>query len=114
MLPRKTLIIGLLAGALLPIAYQSYAEVQAQPAAVSSVKTAAQPLESGINSKSLKTSNLRCWQEGRLLFEKTHLSEQAMKSAPMLQFNDDSRERPSQLYMFEMGTATCLFEKIST
>lgn len=116
MLSRKTLIIGLLAGALIPAAFQSYAEVQALPAKASTVKnsTQAQVLDTGINSKPLKTSNLRCWQEGRLLFEKTHLSEKAMKSDPMLQFNDDSRDEPSQLYMFEMGTATCLFEKVST
>lgn len=59
------------------------------------------------------TSNLRCWQEGELLFEQTHLKNKKLSDKNnIMVFEDDGSSKDRELYLIDVGTATCLYEKI--
>lgn len=56
-------------------------------------------------------SSLRCWQYGKLLFEQNGLVDNKPdKRQPMQVFSDNDRAGGRKLYLFETGTATCLYE----
>ncbi|MDX1452592.1 MAG: hypothetical protein R3183_08530 [Oleiphilaceae bacterium] len=65
------------------------------------------------NSMPLSRSNLRCWQEGKLLFEETQVNERSLERArQVLIFDQERAYEPSQLYLIESGSATCLYKKV--
>lgn len=60
------------------------------------------------------TANLRCWQEGKLLFEETHLNKEGT-SAPknaMIFSAELAADATQQIHVFEAGSATCMYKKI--
>ena len=55
-----------------------------------------------------ETTTLRCWQEGKLLFEETHLSDGSSPKNAMTFAAEDERK----IHLFNTGTATCMYKKI--
>lgn len=60
-------------------------------------------------------SNLRCWQYGELLFEETNIRHDATKKQKMqLIFDGEKTNSAKQIYLIDMGSATCLYRKART
>ncbi len=60
----------------------------------------------------LPRSNLRCWQEGKLLFEETEVNERSLKQArQVLVFDQERKDAAGEIYLIESGSATCLYKK---
>lgn len=63
-------------------------------------------------STAVPASNLRCWQDGTLLFEETNVSERSLKAAPqVLVFERAQQDKNGELFLIETGSATCLYKK---
>ena len=68
---------------------------------------------SAIQGSSRNSSKLRCWQYGGLLFEQSHLKARKLsEDNTVLVFEDDGSTRDRELHLIDLGTATCLYEKI--
>lgn len=70
------------------------------------------------NNRSLDTlspaaqSNLRCWQDGTLLFEEINVNERSLSTArQVLVFERAASEKSGELFLIETGSATCLYKK---
>ncbi len=103
-----TTVLGLTL--MLASASQAGAEVKAKQTPVSKLigATAEETLPSAGDQKSV--SNLRCWQDGTLLFEETNITGRALESArQVLVF--DQQSKTGELFLIETGSATCLFKK---
>lgn len=82
------------------------AEIKAQPH--STVPTLRQGTQTARD-----TSTLRCWQYGELLFEQAHLQAKTLSEKNrMLVFESDGGKKDRELYLIDIGSATCLYEKI--
>ena len=61
-----------------------------------------------------EVSNLRCWQDGKLLFEETNLNERALASSKQVMvFDTASSGDQGEVFLIETGSATCLYKKVS-
>ena len=59
-----------------------------------------------------EVSNLRCWQDGKLLFEETNLNERALASSKQVMvFDTASSGDQGEVFLIETGSATCLYKK---
>jgi len=59
------------------------------------------------NNQHIAPSNLRCWQEGRLLFEEINLTVVPSKADASIQFEFNDSKR--QLHLMKIGDATCMY-----
>ncbi|GAA3965546.1 hypothetical protein [Allohahella marinimesophila] len=60
-----------------------------------------------------KRSNLRCWQDGILLFEETNLYEAGLsKSEQSIVFERMDGMKQGDVVLIESGTALCLFKQL--
>lgn len=56
-------------------------------------------------------SSLRCWQDGKLIFQKHELDQQNMDEMnTLLVLQSKSKAGNDKTYLFQMGSSTCLFE----
>lgn len=71
------------------------------------------PQESVESAQRRPVSNLRCWQEGQLLFEETRVQGESMSSsARAWVFSQKLPRHSGELVLIETGTATCLYRNI--
>lgn len=107
-------IIGILLT--LASASQVGAEVKArQDSSDTAALTQANPETAAAKSTSSKVqsfSNLRCWQDGTLLFEETNLNDQALaKAKQVLVFDQKDVQGEGEVFLIETGSTTCLYKK---
>lgn len=91
--------------------------ITSQPAASQSNTTLTAPVREALvlTSKGVEApkSNLRCWQEGVLLFEETGLREQVSRQADeVLVFEREAQNKGAEILLIQSGSATCLYKKV--
>jgi hypothetical protein len=59
-----------------------------------------------------KGYHLRCWQDGELLFEETHLNPKASKIDLRVASFIKLGEKKPNIYLMETGSSTCLYKKM--
>lgn len=76
-------------------------------------KAAAINTQTGVDASTVApASNLRCWQDGTLLFEETNVSERSLNTAQqVLVFERAQKDKNGELFLIETGSATCLYKK---
>lgn len=100
-------IVGILLT--LASASQVGAEVKARQAESEGATQSAPQIES---DSAQKLSNLRCWQDGTLLFEETNLNGQGLAKAPkVLIFDREGKSGEGEVFLIETGSSTCLYKK---
>ena len=92
-------------------------QVGAQVKTKNTAATQVGALETELAAKSAdvrELSNLRCWQDGKLLFEETNLNERALASSKQVMVFDTTESgEQGEVFLIETGSATCLYKKIS-
>lgn len=91
---------------LLPISMTSVADIQPNAQAVNAAAKARE-----ISRKLAEdSSTLRCWQDGRLLFEERRVSEPVMEDDDdALRFKAQGKDNAA-LMLIDFGEATCLYK----
>jgi len=111
----KARILGITGMAGLVLTLAGASQVGAEVKAKQAIETVTVPVRESAPADNTprSTSNLRCWQDGRLLFEETDLNERALDKAGQIAVfdrNDDISQ--SRLFLIETGSATCLYKKV--
>ena len=103
---RKNAGITVCAMGLLLVAIAVFADTQARDVKV--LKS-----DRVVDGKPLKSSNLRCWQYGQLLFEEidVKLSDGALRKGGF-HFDAGKNNPAQQLQILELGTALCLYREV--
>jgi len=109
----KTLSTHLIFALSCAVTSQAYAEINPLPQAHSASTAVNHPMTMPTQTeKVVKGAQLRCWQDGVLLFEETNLKDQSLAAqANTLYFQkQDQSERNEKVYLMQLGQSTCLYK----
>ena len=94
---------------------QAISKAQIKAGALTPTEPVAASLVTGTNSSgksARETTTLRCWQEGKLLFEESHLKDSVMPGKARVFNSEVQTGNTSKIHLFESGTATCMYKEI--